>query len=205
MERGKFIVIEGGEGAGKDANIDLLRKDFADQNILFVKDPGDTEIGTHLREIVQHGEGVAKETELFLFLAARSQLVAEKIIPALANGTHVIANRFDLSTMAYQVYGRERLHLTEWMVETSAIARGEATPDLVIYLDVPSQEGLTRAASRGEDTTRFEAEQLAFHERVREGYLAHLRDYKKGIRIDASRSLEAVYADVKDAVTAELT
>lgn len=204
MERGKFIVVEGGEGAGKDANIDRLKADFAGRDILFVKDPGDTELGFHLREVVQHGENVAKETELFLFLAARSQLAYERIAPALARGQHVISNRFDLSTMAYQVYGRERLDFKDTLIALSKFAWAGAVPDAVLYLDVEPEAGLKRAAQRKEKTTRFEAEAIAFHTRVREGYLAHLGDYKRGVRIDASRPLEEVYADVKVAVLSML-
>jgi dTMP kinase len=204
MPRGKFIVIEGGEGAGKDANIDRLKTDLADRGILFVKDPGDTELGLHLREVVQHGENVAKETELFLFLAARAQLAYERIVPALEAGQHVISNRFDLSTMAYQVYGRERLDFKDTLIALSKFAWAGAVPDAVLYLDVEPEAGLKRAAARKEKTTRFEAEAIAFHARVREGYLAHLGDYKRGVRVDANRPLEDVYADVRREVEATL-
>ena len=202
--RGKFIVIEGGEGAGKDANIDLLKADFPSEDIVWVKDPGGTKLGGQLREIVQHGENLARETELFLFLASRAQLVHEVIEPALQSGKHVISNRFDLSTMAYQVYGRERVHLKESMVAVSKAARGTAIPDLLIYLDIDPEVGLERAAKRNERTSRFEAEAVAFHSRVREGYRAHIGDYQHEI-IDASRPLEEVYRDVKSAVAALLS
>ncbi len=199
MQRGKFIVIEGGEGAGKDANIELLKRDLS-ADIVWVKDPGSTVLSGQLREITQHGENLSKEAELFLFLASRAQLTHEVIAPALTAGTHVISNRFDPSTMAYQVYGRERMEMEDTLSAMSEIARGDAVPDLVIFLDVPPEEGLRRAAARKERTTRFEAEELAFHERVRAGYLAHLDDYARGVRIDANRPLEEVYADVKAAV-----
>lgn len=199
MKRGKFIVIEGGEGAGKDANIELLKRDLS-ADIVWVKDPGSTVLSGQLREITQHGENLSKEAELFLFLASRAQLTHEVIAPALTAGMHVISNRFDPSTMAYQVYGRERMEMEDTLSAMSEIARGDAVPDLVIFLDVPPEEGLRRAAARKERTTRFEAEELAFHERVRAGYLAHLDDYARGVRIDANRPLEEVYVDVKAAV-----
>lgn len=201
MPRGKFIVIEGGEGAGKDATIDLLKRDLEGSDIVWVKDPGNTLLGGQLRELVQHGEHLAKEAELFLFLAARAQLVHEIIGPALSSGRHVVSNRFDPSTMAYQVYGRERMELKDTLVHMSQVARGSAVPDLVVLLDVPPEEGLRRAAERKEKTTRFEAEEIAFHKRVREGYLAHLGDYKRGVRIDASRPLREVYEDVRREVS----
>lgn len=200
MSRGTFIVIEGGEGAGKDANIELLKRDFSGKPIVWVKDPGGTELSNRLREVVAYGENLARETELFLFLAARAQLVHEVIAPALARGEHVIANRFDLSTMAYQVYGRERLDFKEPLMAISRMARGEAVPDAVILLDVPPQSGLIRAASRKEKTTRFEAEALAFHSRVREGYITHIKDYASHVLIDASAPLADVYEKVRNEV-----
>jgi dTMP kinase len=202
--RGRFVVIEGGEGAGKDANIDLLKQDFADRtDIVWVKDPGSTLLGGQLRELLQHGENISKEAELFMFMAARAQLVQEVIVPALLSGKHVISNRFDLSTMAYQVYGRERMQLKDTLIAMSKIAMGDAVPDLLVLLDIDPREGLTRAAQRKEKTTRFEAEALAFHARVREGYHAHAGDYKNHVIIDAARPLPDVYADVKRAVEAE--
>lgn len=198
--RGKFIVIEGGDGAGKDANIELLKRDFPSENIVWVRDPGGTEISDRIREITQHGQHLSREAELFLFLASRAQLVNEVILPALESGKHVISNRFDLSTVAYQIYGRERLFMKDALLSMSKVARGDATPDLMVLLDVPPEEGLIRAAQRKEKTTRFEAEALAFHARVHEGYRAHVGDYPLHRIIDASRPLAEVYLDVQAAV-----
>lgn len=203
--RGKFVVVEGGEGAGKDANIELLKKDFGEENIVWVKDPGGTVIGDQMRAILQHGENVAKPTELFLFMAARAQLTHEVIKPALDSGKHVIANRYDLSTMAYQVYGRERQDLKDVLIQMSKLAKEGVQPDLVVLLDLDPSKGLERAAARKERTTRIEQEALDFHMRVREGYLAHLSDYERSACIDASRPLSEVYADVKKAVSELLT
>jgi len=202
---GKFIVIEGGEGAGKDANIELLKKDFNGENFVWVKDPGGTPVGDQLRAMVQHGENIAKQTELFLFMAARAQLTHEVILPALESGKHVISNRFDLSTMAYQVYGRERQDLKDVLMQMSRLAMEGVSPDLLILLDIDPREGLKRAAQRKERTTRFEAEEISFHTRVREGYRTHAGDYKKSAIIDASRPLPKVYIDVKREVEALLS
>ena len=197
--KGKFIVIEGGDGAGKDTQVALLKKELGEEDFVFVKDPGSTEIGTALREIVLHNESVAKTTETLLYLAARAQMVAEKIIPALRAGKHVISNRFSQSTVAYQIHGRERTEEYDSLKVMSEFAVGDAEPDLLIYLDVPPEVGLERVRQTEETIDRFERETLAFHERVREGYLEHLSEYNH-IKIDALESVEDVHQEVLAAV-----
>src|SRR3989344_4774862 len=189
MMRGKFIVIEGGDGAGKDTQIDLLKKTLGEKGFVYTRDPGGTELGMKLREILQYGEKVAKETELLLFLASRAQLVQEVILPAINKGKHVICNRFDPSTIAYQIYARERRGLENLVRAASVFARGEAHPDLVIYLDVTPEVGLARGDTRGEKKTRFEREELAFHERVKEGYKAAIHESPKVVVIDANKDI----------------
>jgi len=201
MTKGKFIVIEGGDGAGKDTQIDLLKKDFPETSgFVYRRDPGGTALGMKLREVTQYGERVAKQTELLLFLASRAQLVQELILPSLREGKNVICNRFDLSTYAYQIYGRQRLDIREDILTMSRFARGEAIPDLVILLDVPPMIGHERSIARGEKLTRFEQEELAFHERVRQGYLESAKEYPHVVIIDAARPIEEVYKEVQAAV-----
>ena len=109
--KGKFIVIEGGDGAGKDTQIELLKKDFPD--FIYTREPGGTPLGKVLREMVLHksyGE-LPLLTEAFLFLADRAQHVAEVVAPALAADKTVVVNRSWVSMMAYQVYGREQFFL----------------------------------------------------------------------------------------------
>ncbi len=201
MNKGTFIVIEGGDGAGKDTQIDLLKEVLNPQQFLFVKDPGSTEIGLALREIVLRDDRVAKTTELLVYLAARAQLVEEKIKPALAEGRHVISNRFDLSTICYQVYGRERLSMLELVRNMSEFARGGISPDLLIFLDCPPEEGLARVLKKDEAPDRFETEKLAFHERVYQAYKKHVHNYNH-VSIDATRPPEVVHADVRAAIDA---
>lgn len=195
MERGQFIVFEGGEGAGKDTQIEILRTHLEKQGTLdryeFVRDPGSTEIGTKLREIVLHDRRVARTAELLMYLAARVQLAEEKIRPALEAGVNVISNRFDLSTIAYQIYGRERLELLPFVKQMSEYALGGVRPDVVVLLDCPPEIGLTRAAQTGA-FDRIEEEKLAFHERVRAGYHAHVHEYPAHHIIDATQSQEDV-------------
>src|SRR3989344_8984624 len=99
-QRGIFVVIEGGDGAGKDTQVELLKKKFGD-TFLFAREPGGTDIGMRIREILQHGENVVDETELLLFLASRAQLVRQGILPELLRGGDVLLNRFDPSPLAY--------------------------------------------------------------------------------------------------------
>lgn len=197
--RGKFIVFEGGDGAGKDTQIDLLKARVSEDQYLFVRDPGSTDIGEQLRAIVLHDRRVAKTTELLTYLAARAQLVDEKIRPALLRGQNVVAHRFDLSTIAYQIYGRERQTLLPFLKELSNFALGDARPDVVFFFDIDPAEGLRRARQVGEPD-RLEAEQLAFHERVREGYRTHIADYPEHYVIDATASIESVHLEVLKAL-----
>ena len=196
---GKFIVIEGGDGAGKDTQIDLLRKEFGEEKFLFVKDPGSTDIGKQLREIVLYDKHTAPSTEFLIYLAARAQMVEEKVKPALKAGTHVVSNRFDLSTIAYQIYGRERTELLSFFRQVSDFACGGLRPDMLVYLNCLPDIGLQRAAASGEQTDRFEEEKLTFHKRVHDGYKKHLPEYSHAV-IDATQPIEAVYADVRTVI-----
>jgi dTMP kinase len=195
MERGRFIVFEGGDGSGKDTQIELLKKHLGEEGYVFVRDPGSTDIGMKLREIVLHDKKVARTAELLMYLAARVQLAEEKIRPAIESGKMVISNRFDLSTIAYQIYGRERLELLSFVKQMSEYALGGVRPDVVMLLDCPPDIALRRAASAGE-LDRFEQEKLAFHERVRAGYHAHIHEYPEHYVIDATQSVEEVHLEV---------
>jgi len=204
MQRGKFIVFEGGEGAGKDTQIELLRARFEASGVsdeyVFVRDPGSTEIGTKLREIVLHDKHVARTAELLMYLAARVQLAEEKIRPAIEAGKHVISNRFDLSTIAYQIYGRERLELLSFVKQMSEYALGGVRPDIVVLLDCAPEVGLARAAQAGA-LDRIESEKLAFHERVRAGYHAHIGEYPQHFIIDATQDVDSVARSIANALS----
>ena len=118
MIKGLFVVIEGGEGTGKDTQIDLLKEKFAGrEDVVFTREPGGTIVGEKIREVLlAKGSGpISVETELLLFLAARAQIVREIVAPALCAGKMVISNRFGLSTAAYQIYGRERPEYPEFL------------------------------------------------------------------------------------------
>lgn len=186
-----FMIIEGGEGAGKDTQIDLLSKKLVHEHTVFTREPGGTRIGEKVRAILL-GETMCPETEMLMFLAARAELVRTVIRPAVTAGKLVISNRFGLSTIAYQMYGREQLHLLPLLKEVSKHILGDLEPPHCILLDVTPEVGIRRVEGRGDGKTRFDAERYSFHERVRQGYLNHFNDDGRGVCIDAHASTEEV-------------
>lgn len=163
-----FIVFEGGEGSGKSYQAKSLFKRLSRENIpvILVHEPGGTPLGKRLRILLKK-EKMMPQTELLLFASARSQLVSEVISPALKQGITVIADRYAPSTLAYQGYGRGLdPHIINKINEL--VTQG-IEPDLIVLLDIPAEEGLLRKKSSKKD--RFEAEELSFHQKVREGYL----------------------------------
>ena len=198
MQCGKFIVIEGGEGSGKDTQIELLKQAFAQRaDIVFTREPGGTVLGARLRDIVQDAKlEIAPEADLLLYSADRAQHLSEIVMPALRAGRHVVSNRFALSTIAYQLCGRERRELLSFFRDVHRRILGDHEPDAYILLDIEPTVGLARKRSQGEGTTRFENQELAFHERVRQGFLDYLPAPPRGVVIDAAQSREKVSADV---------
>ena len=167
---GLFIAFEGGEGCGKSTQAKILLRKLHQQNIpaILVHEPGGTALGNEIRKLLKRKQGypIAPEAELFLFGASRAQLVSELIRPALEEEKVVICDRFADSTIVYQGYGRE-LNLS--IVATiNNLATQNLGPDLTILLDIPPGQGLARKQGPRD---RFESEELAFHCRVREGYL----------------------------------
>ncbi|OGG55871.1 dTMP kinase [Candidatus Kaiserbacteria bacterium RIFCSPHIGHO2_02_FULL_55_20] len=200
MSRGKFIVFEGGEGSGKSVLMERLRATLPDA--VFTRYPGGSPIGEKIRELVlsKEAQGIDTATELLLFLAARAQLIADVIEPALAAGKTVVCDRFELSTMVYQVYGREKPEYRDFLFTVSKTINKGCVPDATIFLDVTPEVGLARAHARPEEPNRFDNEQLAFHERVREGYRKHVVEYPHFFIIDADKPLEEVWRNIEETI-----
>ncbi len=184
MSRGRFITLEGIEGAGKSTSLDYIRMLLQTAGVphLVTREPGGTELGEALREIMLHrgATPICFDSELLLMFAARAQHIAERIRPSLDDGTWVICDRFTDATYAYQGGGRgipdERIAtLEDWV-------QGELRPDLTLLFDIPVEQGLARAGSRGAPD-RFEREQQEFFERVRARYLAAARRETGRIRV----------------------
>ena len=197
MQKGKFIVFEGGEGSGKDTHLELLKPKYPDA--VFTKEPGGTKFGLEMRRLLlewQEGDLDAL-TELFFFSAARVEFMRDVVSPALASGKTVFSNRFALSTIAYQVYGRQRPDLLEFAREAIRKSIGQDTPDLTVYLDIDPKIGIERVEGRGDGMTRFDAESLAFHARVREGFLKHVGDFGAHAVISTAGPKEEVQQEIE--------
>lgn len=196
--RGRFITLEGGEGVGKSTNLVFIRDYLVQCGIKLVttREPG----GTGLAEQIRHwllnkdGEAIAETTELLLMFAARAQHLKHVIEPALARGEWVLCDRFTDATYAYQGGGRKMNMDT--IAGLEALVQGKLSPDLTLLLDTPIEIGLKRARIRGE-SDRFEAEQHAFFERVRQAYLHQAARHADRIRIiRADRTLTDVQNDI---------
>ncbi len=202
---GRLIAIEGGDGAGKDANIDYLREVFAGRDdVVFTREPGGTAIGERVRAILTDPThaGMAVETELLLFLACRAQLIEDVIRPALREGKTVISNRFALSTIAYQIFRKERMEYLSFLESVSATLLKEVVPFYVL-LDVPPEVGHERVRSRGTTLSRFDAESLVIHTRVRDGYVSAVKGFPHAV-VDATKPLDEVRREVERIVRAHM-
>src|SRR6185437_13535816 len=197
---GKFIVIEGGDGAGKDTQIELLKKDFP--NFVYTREPGGTVLGKELREIVLHEKygNLPLLTEAFLFLADRAQHVSELVAPNLAKGTSVVSNRSWISMMAYQVYGRNQFELKPIIESSIGEIYKNAAIDLAIILDIDPKVGEARQIAAGKKFEVMESMTLQAREDIRKGFLETANVLPRSVIIDANRSVEEVYKDVKAAV-----
>lgn len=201
-----FITFEGIEGSGKTTQINLLLAWLQQQpnpaaGVLATREPGGTTIGDRIRAILLdplHTD-MAPETEILLYSAARAQIVRQVLRPHLADGWIVICDRFFDSTLAYQGYGRG-LPLED-LRRITTFATGGLVPDLTIYLDIDPETGLRRKAQTPAEWTRLEAESLAFHQRVRAGYLA-LAAAERGrwLLVDADRPAPAIQAEIRQRV-----
>lgn len=201
MKQGRFISIEGIEGAGKSTGIAVVRDFLSAKHIpvYLTREPGGTPIAESIRHLLLHHETVETmhaETELLLMFAARAQHLATCIKPRLAQGDWVVSDRFIDATYAYQSAGRALPASLITCLDKEIV--GDCYPDLTILLDISPEAGLLRAASRGHAKDRIEREQVAFFERVRDAYL--LRQQAQGDRIkliDASLPLQEVKKQIE--------
>jgi dTMP kinase len=201
--RGRFITVEGVEGVGKSTQLQHL-KEFLEARgvpVVMTREPGGTELGEAVRGLLldHRFQGMAADTELLLVFAARAEHLAQRIRPALEEGTWVVSDRFTDATFAYQGGGRgipaPRIAAIEAWVQ------GGLRPDRVVILDLPPAEGARRIASGRADRDRFEHEPLGFFDRVREAYLARAAMAPERYRVvDAAGTVEAVRAKLREAV-----
>lgn len=189
--RGVFITFEGTEGSGKTTQAELLAGWLENQDPVFVREPGGTELSEQIRELLLYrGLAIDAEAEMYLFMASRRQLIAEVIEPALAAGQIVIADRYHDSTLAYQGGGRGVP--ATW---PSTFPR----PDITFLLEGPVEAGLNRHEAAGKSKDRMEQESMEFHRRVAGAY-ARLAEQEPNrfVRLDATGSRDKIHLEVRD-------
>lgn len=200
---GLFITIEGGEGTGKSTQSEKLSQALqaGGQKVLSTREPGGTQIGTEIRKILLHGKNshIQALTELMLYAADRAQHVRELIRPALKADQIVICDRFQDSTHVYQ--GIARGLPLEWIEDLGQLATQGLKPDLTLLLDCPAELGLKRSVERlnseNSEEDRFEKEALAFHQKVRQGFLELAKYEPDRFRvIDAAKDPGEVHSDI---------
>ncbi len=219
MDKGLFIVFEGGEGSGKSTQAECLLQRLLDagHQAVLVREPGTTTLGLYLREYLKSKRPLTLESELLLFAAARAQLVAEEIRPTLERGINVVADRYTGSTVAYQGFGRGiRRDVIDYLND---YVTGGLNPDITFLLDTEPTEGLERVGSpqlqmalMPEDTAevgradvaghrRFEDQSVGFHNRVRRGYLELAKSAKGWQTVDARQSIDELSSQIWDGVS----
>lgn len=202
-----YVALDGPDGCGKSAQAEALVQwlQAAGRDVLHVREPGSTPVGEALRQLLLSpatGE-LQPISEALLFAAARAELVAGKVAPALRGGAIVVSERCYLSTVVYQglavASGPGNALPADWLFDLARRVHGSVVPDQVLVLDVPFEVSLARRRSRAED--RIEGRGRDYHERVRRGYLeAAARDGRAAV-LDASRAFEVVQQDLRVAVS----
>ena len=208
--RGRFLVLDGPDGAGKSTQIALLARRLRDAvDVVSVRDPGGTVIGDRIRGILLDNAhpDMSVACELLLYMASRAQLVAKVIRPALERGACVICDRYISSTVAYQGAGGTDIRAIRQVAE---VAVGGLWPDMTVILDLPAETGLSRVGRRGGDAKpgtldRMEQKGLEFHRRVRDLFLQQAGERPDDFAVvDATQAAEAVHESVWTAVMKRL-
>jgi len=184
LKNGLFITFEGTEGSGKSTQSKMLTGFLRRQGFktLHIWDPGNTRLGESVRKILlTPGKGFCPASEMLLYLAARAQLVNEKILPALKDNRIIVCDRFIDATVAYQGYG---LGVdTKTIEKFNSFATGGIMPEITFFLDANIRNGLNRSRNVKGFSDRIERRSYSFHSRVRDGYLAQAKRFKKRIKV----------------------
>lgn len=210
--KGRFITFEGIEGSGKSTQIARLADQLrtAGHSVVLTREPGGTSIGDQIRKVLLDPANTDLDptAELLLYAASRAQHLQGVILPAVERGATVLCDRFSDATLAYQGYGRGLDR--EKIRELDRFVTAGMRPDLTLLLDIDARIGVARAHGRNatqglESESRFENEEIAFHDRVRQGYLALAHQEPHRIKIvDASRTPDEVQKAIQDAISADL-
>lgn len=200
MKRGFFITFEGAEGSGKSTQIKRAASHLRAKGytVLVLREPGTTRIGEAIREVILNKDftEMAPSAELLLYLAARAQIMKEKITPALKKKWVVICDRFEDSTLAYQGFGR-KMPIAAIETVSKLFVRGSVKPNLTFLLDIDPRQGM----ARGGRFDRMEKESLKFHQKVRKGFLAlAARDPKRFVVVDAALPIHEVAGKISEVI-----
>lgn len=204
MNKGKFIVFEGGEGSGKTTISDMIYNYLQENNINCIKtrEPGGIKIAEEIRSVILNKENTSMDarTEALLYAAARRQHLVEKVMVSINNGVHVLCDRFVLSSLAYQGYARG-LGIDS-VYEINKFAIDNCMPDLTLFFDIKPEVGLERISkNKNREINRLDLENLDFHNKVREGYqLLSKRKEHNVVTINAERSIEEIFEEVKNII-----
>jgi len=203
MRKGFFITFEGGEGAGKSIQVQILASYLREEGykVTITREPGGTRIGEQIRSITHSQENVDLDSkaESYLMAAARAQHVVEVIAPALDAGRIVISDRFVDSSIVYQGYGRKLG--AEFITKLNEAAVNGAVPDVTVLLDIPFEIGMKRRHASKKSTDRLDIQQHDFYERVCKGYrILAQTNSKRYVIIDAGQSIDQVATDVWNSV-----
>jgi dTMP kinase len=207
-KKGKFIVIDGMDGSGKGTQLHLLQEKLAGRQVLFTREPGGSPKAEDIRRMILQTGGPSSNAvcDFFLFWAARGSHIQDIVAPALEEGTHVLCDRYDSSTYAFQIFGEQA---PEWLKSLFKQIRGGLPPvykpDLYLVLDVPPEVAFgRRAKDHAQEKSKFDIKSLRYHARVRDGFKQFAAEFGSTTFIDANRTPEKMHADIWEIIEKEL-
>ncbi|KKW33392.1 MAG: Thymidylate kinase [Parcubacteria group bacterium GW2011_GWA1_53_13] len=207
-KRGKFIVIDGMDGSGKGTQLRLLQERLAGKGVYFTREPGGSPRAEEIRKMLLQTGGTESNAvcDFFLFWAARGSHVQDVVAPRLRQGTHVLCDRYDSSTYAFQIFGEQApAWLKNLFVQTRRALPSEYLPDLYLVLDLPAEVAFERRAKdQAQEKSKFDIKPLEYHVRVREGFKRFAAEFGSTAFIDADRTPEQMHADIWGIIEKEL-
>jgi dTMP kinase len=205
MQKGKFIILEGSEGAGKTSQIKKLAEYFGDK-VIITREPGGSPYAEEIRNVILKSEYASQadaKTHFALFWAARADHLKNTIIPALESGKTVLCDRFDSSTYAYQIYGQEATELKNQFFTFRDFFLGETKPDLYVFMQVDFKTGLLRKGAQPEEINHFEERPSEFFARMDTGFKEFFEKVPTKI-VDANPDFETVTKSLIEIIQTEI-